>query len=168
MFTIPVGNFVKVSTVKRPSANSPTTNDFGTLTNPSYAYDTDPSTCAAFYSGINPEGGPTYDSYAYCVYSGFSSFTVLNAKLYVTVDGTGDGNTIMVSLDNGVNYPFQVVPSTKLVGSDWVTVLQTAHLSLPNAIDPTQIKVKVSSYPANGTVTSVFSTLNVYDIYIEQ
>ena len=168
MFTVPVGNFVKVVTVKRPTANSVTTHDFGTVTNPANAYDSDPSTYAIFYSGFNPEAVPAYDSYAYAAYSGFDSFTVLNAKLYVTASGTGDGSTVMVSLDNGTTYPFQVNLSTKNVGGSWVTNLQTANLSLPNAIDPTKIRVKVSSYPANGTVTSIESTLNVYDIYIEQ
>lgn len=163
MFTIPVGNFVRDFVVKRPTSNVVTTNDLGTVTDPASAYDGSLSTYATVFSGFNPEGS-SYDSYANVVYSSFPSFTVLDAKLYIVVEGTGDGNSIMVSYDNGANYIYNLPISTKYMGGVWTTQYQTANVPISNGVVSTQIKVKIASLPGTGTS----STLKVYDLYIEQ
>ena len=162
MFTIPVGNFKRVATGYRPSANSVSTTPIGSVSDVTNAYDSDPST----YSYASSSTGTTET-----IYSGFTSVVassaILDMNIFAVVNGAVSPNiTIDISYNGGSSYDFSVPITWYPFGPNvWVTsgIDRDVLWAIPDNINLASVKIKVKT----GVSTSAGSIM-IYDIVINQ
>ena len=158
MFTVPVGNFKRVATGYRPSANAVTVAGSGSVTDPEKAYDSDPST----YAYVN-----SYTTQI--IYSGFGSAVasgaVLNINIGAALSGDPNSATLDISFNGGSSYDFSIPMGwvEYSVGSGIYTIpTNVIQYQIPNSLVLSGIKLRFKT----DTTTAV--SLLIYDIVINQ
>ncbi|MEI6478557.1 MAG: hypothetical protein WCO52_06235 [bacterium] len=170
MFTIPVGNFNKTTTTKRPTSSAQTLTGDGFVTNANNAFDQNLTTYASIGNVSSGTAEVVYSLWAADILT-----TGVTVKLLIEATGQyigtayETGTLMQISIDGGTTYPYsfnflgEFVEASQTGPGRYVNLINApigiiiSSLAVP--VSAPNIKVKIS--------TAMIGTIKLYDVYYE-